>query len=154
MPVETISHSEAQTYAIAGAIARLLKPGDVVFLHGPLGAGKTLFIRAAASELGVTEPVTSPSFTMGQTYQGKVVVHHLDLYRLTGYDREDDADLEPYFDQSAITFIEWPEPIEESMTPDVDIHMEHIDQKSRKITIDSVGHTAAQMEELIAGAGN
>ena len=139
---------------MAAATARLLHPGDIVFLSGPLGAGKTCFIRAAARELGVTEPVTSPSFTMAQTYSGRLPVHHLDLYRLRRFDPEDAVDFEPFFAPDAITFIEWPEraaPFIE--TPALVIKLEHIDETSRRLVFEAGREAHFDPEEIIASTG-
>ena len=77
---------------------------------GELGAGKTAFVRGACTALGVTDPVTSPTFTVGNRYRGAPFpVSHLDLYRSAGVTAEEWADLEPYFDD-AVCFVEWPEP--------------------------------------------
>jgi tRNA threonylcarbamoyladenosine biosynthesis protein TsaE len=77
---------------------------------GELGAGKTAFVRAACAALGVTDPVTSPTFTVGNSYRGAPFpVSHLDLYRSAGVTLEEWADLEPYFDET-VCFVEWPEP--------------------------------------------
>jgi tRNA threonylcarbamoyladenosine biosynthesis protein TsaE len=80
--VETASAE--QTEALGAELAATLAPGDVVLVQGELGAGKTTFVRGAARALGVTDPVTSPTFTIGQRYHGRVPVSHLDLYRLAG----------------------------------------------------------------------
>lgn len=82
----------------------------MVNVVGELGAGKTAFVRAACAALGVTDPVTSPTFTVGNRYRGAPFpVSHLDLYRSAGVSAEEWADLEPYFDD-AVCFVEWPEP--------------------------------------------
>jgi tRNA threonylcarbamoyladenosine biosynthesis protein TsaE len=95
------------TEAIAAALAAELRPGDSVWLRGELGAGKTAFVRGAARALGVTVPVTSPTYTVGNRYPaGERTVAHLDLYRSAGLTIEEWADIEPYFDE-AITFVEW-----------------------------------------------
>jgi len=102
--------SAAATEELAGAFARGLDPGSVVLVSGDLGAGKTTFVRGAARALGVTEPVTSPTFTIGQTYAGEVPVSHLDLYRLAGgLGVEEPGLLDDYLTPDAIAFIEWPE---------------------------------------------
>ena len=75
---------------------------------GELGAGKTTFVRGACRALGVTQPVTSPTFTIGHRYDGRVAVSHLDLYRFAGVSAAEWGDLEPYFD-GAVVFVEWPE---------------------------------------------
>jgi tRNA threonylcarbamoyladenosine biosynthesis protein TsaE len=99
----------------AGArLAQRLAPGDVVLVAGELGAGKTTFVRGAARALGVTGPVTSPTFTIGRRYAGRVPVSHLDLYRLDGLQDEDPALLADYLTPDAIAFVEWPERAGES----------------------------------------
>ena len=100
--------SPAETEALGERLAAELCPGDVVLVSGDLGAGKTTLIRGAARALGVTEPVTSPTFTIGQTYEGRVPVSHLDLYRLAELDQEDPALLDDYVTPDAVSFIEWP----------------------------------------------
>jgi len=102
---------ESGTARIAAALAATLAPGDIVHLTGDLGAGKTAFVRYAAAALGVTEPVTSPTFSIAHRYAGRggQVVSHLDLYRSRGVTVEELADLEEYLDEAAIVFVEWPE---------------------------------------------
>ncbi len=104
------TESAAETEAVAAAAARRLEPGDVVLVSGDLGAGKTTFVRGAARALGVSEPVTSPTFTIGQRYEGDVPVSHLDLYRLEGaFDSEEPGLLDDYLTADSIAFVEWPE---------------------------------------------
>ena len=119
-----ITHSAAETEALGERLAAQLGPGDVVLVSGELGSGKTTLIRGAARALGVTEPVTSPTFTIGHTYRGRVPVSHLDLYRLGDLGQEDPALLEDYVTPEAVAFIEWPgtaEPWIERITRRVDI---------------------------------
>jgi tRNA threonylcarbamoyladenosine biosynthesis protein TsaE len=103
--------SAAETEALGAALARELRPGDVVLLSGELGAGKTTFVRGALRALGVNGPVTSPTFTLARRYDGDGVgISHLDLHRLAGApDEEDDALLDDEVAASRITFVEWPE---------------------------------------------
>ncbi len=102
------SSSPEETEAIGARLAAGLRPGDVVLVSGELGAGKTTLVRGAFRELGVTEPVTSPTFTIGRRYRGRVPVSHLDLFRLEGLGGEDPGLLEDYLTPDAIAFIEWP----------------------------------------------
>jgi tRNA threonylcarbamoyladenosine biosynthesis protein TsaE len=107
--VELASASAGETEEVAAGLAPRLEAGDVVTVSGELGVGKTTFVRGACRALGVTAPVTSPTFTIGHRYTGgSVVVSHLDLYRFTGVSAAEWADLEPYF-EDALVFVEWPE---------------------------------------------
>ena len=106
----SVSSSPEETERAGAALADALRPGDVVLVSGELGAGKTTFVRGAARALGVTEPVTSPTFVVGHLYDApEARVAHLDLYRLGGLDDEDPGLLDPYFGPDVVTFIEWPE---------------------------------------------
>jgi tRNA threonylcarbamoyladenosine biosynthesis protein TsaE len=106
--IELPSSSPEETERIAAAIARELAPNDVVTVAGELGAGKTTFVRGAARALGITGPVTSPTYTIGNRYTGDPDVSHLDLYRFEGMSAPEWGDLERYFDD-AVVFVEWPE---------------------------------------------
>jgi tRNA threonylcarbamoyladenosine biosynthesis protein TsaE len=102
--------SAEQTEALGAALAVDLRPGDVVLVAGDLGVGKTTFVRGAARALGVDEPVTSPTFTIGARYHGRVPVAHLDLFRLGGdLEGEDPGLLEDYLAPDAVAFVEWPD---------------------------------------------
>lgn len=101
--------SAAETEAVGERLAADLAPGDVVLVGGELGAGKTTLIRGACRALGVSEQVTSPTFTIGHRYKGRVPVAHLDLYRLDGLKGEDPALLDDYLGADTITLIEWPQ---------------------------------------------
>jgi tRNA threonylcarbamoyladenosine biosynthesis protein TsaE len=124
--VEVESTSPEETERIAARIAQRLRPGDVVTVAGELGAGKTTFVRGAARALGVTAPVTSPTFTVGNRYRGKVDVSHLDLYRFDGVSPAEWGDLEPYFD-GAVCFVEWPEAAAGVLPPvRLEVRLRHI----------------------------
>jgi tRNA threonylcarbamoyladenosine biosynthesis protein TsaE len=100
----------AETEALGAELAVGLRPGDVVLVRGELGAGKTTLVRGAARSLGVSDPVTSPTFGIGHRYRGAgVMVAHLDLYRLASLAREDPGLLEDYLGPDRIAFVEWPE---------------------------------------------
>ncbi|HEV3046430.1 MAG TPA: tRNA (adenosine(37)-N6)-threonylcarbamoyltransferase complex ATPase subunit type 1 TsaE [Solirubrobacteraceae bacterium] len=100
----------AETEALGAELAGRLADGDVVLVRGELGSGKTTLVRGAARALGVVDPVTSPTFSIGHRYRGRgLTVSHLDLYRLAGLEREDPALLADYLGPGRIAFVEWPE---------------------------------------------
>jgi tRNA threonylcarbamoyladenosine biosynthesis protein TsaE len=103
--MKSSSDSSAETEQLGAELAARLRPGDVVLVSGELGSGKTTFVRGACRALGIEEPVTSPTFTIGQVYAGPVEVAHLDLYRLSEIDP---SIFEDYITPQRITFIEWP----------------------------------------------
>jgi tRNA threonylcarbamoyladenosine biosynthesis protein TsaE len=107
--MEIYTENEAQTQAVAADVAKRLSPGDVVLVSGELGAGKTAFVRGALRALGVTVPVTSPTFTIGELYQGDVEIAHLDLYRIGSLADEDPALLDDYLTPQRVVFVEWPQ---------------------------------------------
>jgi len=122
----------------AGAeLAAGLKPGDVVLVSGELGAGKTTFVRGALRALGVTGPITSPTFVVGHLYDGPLA--HLDLYRLAGMDAEDPGLLDDYFAPEAIVFVEWPEHASDAVPPERVAHrvrLSHAGGDNRRIEIE------------------
>ncbi|MGZ5321722.1 MAG: tRNA (adenosine(37)-N6)-threonylcarbamoyltransferase complex ATPase subunit type 1 TsaE [Solirubrobacterales bacterium] len=129
--------SSAETEALGEGIGAELGPGDVVLVSGEMGAGKTTFIRGACRALGVTEPVTSPTFTIGQRYAGRVPVSHLDLYRLEDIQAEEPALLDDYVEPGSVAFIEWPAvaaPRLERVTRRVELR--HAGRDEREIEID------------------
>ena len=126
-----------ETQALAARLATALAPGDVVTVSGDLGAGKTTFVRGAARALGVTDRVTSPTFTVGHRYEGRVRVAHLDLYRFAGVSAAEWGDLEPYFDD-ALVFVEWPEAAGDDLpAPRARVRMRHDGEGRRVIEIEA-----------------
>ena len=135
--MEVSSASPAETEAVAAALAGGLRAGDVVTVSGELGSGKTTFVRGACRALGVTVPVTSPTFTVGHRYPSDPVdVSHLDLYRFQGFSAAEWGDLEPYF-QDAICFVEWPEAAEGQLpSPRMRVRLRHVDETRRGIVLE------------------
>ena len=131
-----VTGSPEETAALGGRVAIGLRRGDVVTVAGELGSGKTTFVRGACSALGVDEPVTSPSYTIGHRYEAPVPVAHLDLFRLAGLGAPEWGDLEPYFD-GTIAFVEWPEHAGDWLEPvRAAVRLEHVDENHRRITIE------------------
>jgi tRNA threonylcarbamoyladenosine biosynthesis protein TsaE len=121
---------------MAARLADRLRRGDVVTVSGELGAGKTTFVRGACRALGVAGPVTSPTYTIGHRYEGRVPVSHLDLYRFQTVSDADWGALEPYFDD-AVVFVEWPEAAAGALpSPRVRVRLGHVDEKRRLIVLE------------------
>ncbi len=135
---DLVSEDPRDTEAAGARLAARLSPGDVVLISGDLGAGKTTFVRGACRELGVTEPVTSPTFTIGHRYDsGGVPIAHLDLHRLGSLAGEDPALLHDYADGRSIVFVEWPEVAQDELADAVAarVMLEHAGGDRRRITI-------------------
>jgi tRNA threonylcarbamoyladenosine biosynthesis protein TsaE len=134
--VEVTSSSPEETERVGAAVAAELAVGDVVTVAGELGAGKTTFVRGACRALGIDVPVTSPTYTIGHRYDGRLPVSHLDLYRFQGVSAAEWGDLEPYFDD-AVVFVEWPEAAGSALpTPRLTARLRHIGS-ARMIALES-----------------
>ncbi len=94
---------------LAQAIVLAVGPGDVVFLSGTIGAGKTTLVQRCARILGITDPVTSPTFALAHAYDGPRPIAHLDLYRLADSPERDHHELLAYLTETVIGFVEWSE---------------------------------------------
>jgi tRNA threonylcarbamoyladenosine biosynthesis protein TsaE len=107
--------SPEATRAVAAALGELLVPGDLVLLVGDLGAGKTAFTQGLARGLGVDEPVTSPTFTIVQEYDGRVGLAHVDVYRLDRVQDLYDLGFDELLDDDRVTVVEWGDLVEQSV---------------------------------------
>ena len=135
--VELESSSPEETERIAALLAGRLNPGDVVTVAGELGTGKTTFVRGACRALGVSSPVTSPSYTIGHRYRGRVDVSHLDLYRLGALTDEEWGNLEPYF-EGAVVLVEWPEAAAGYLPPlRAVVRLQHLGGEHRLVVVES-----------------
>ncbi len=105
------SNSPKETANIAKAFSKTLKAGDVLCLNGDLGVGKTAFVQGLATALGVIEPISSPTFTIVNCYDGDLPVYHFDVYRIEDCDEMYEIGFEEYVFGNGITIIEWSEKI-------------------------------------------
>jgi tRNA threonylcarbamoyladenosine biosynthesis protein TsaE len=133
----TETRTAAETEAVGACLAERLTPGDVVIVSGEVGAGKTTLIRGAARALGVTEPVTSPTFTIGRRYVGgRLPISHLDLYRLEDIEGEDPALIDDYLGGDGLAFVEWPAVGAQRLgRPSLEVRLEHAGEDRRTIEI-------------------
>lgn len=117
MITATTSSPEA-TRQLAGAVAGLVRGGDVVLLAGELGAGKTCFTQGFGQALGVDEPITSPTFTLLRPYEGRLRLLHSDVYRLEHLQEIIDLGINELIDEDAVAVIEWGDMAEPVMPSD------------------------------------
>jgi tRNA threonylcarbamoyladenosine biosynthesis protein TsaE len=135
--VSLISNSEEETKLCARRLASQLKRGDIVFLQGDLGAGKTTFVKGLAQEFKIApKKVNSPTFVLMNYYKGKLPVYHFDLYRLENPQAMDTLDFEGYFFGEGISVIEWPERLGEHKPPRYYlVEFQHKGERQRQICI-------------------
>ena len=137
MQIQT--HSPEETEAVGRKLAAQLRPGDVLAYYGDLGAGKTAFTRGLAAGLGVTEPVTSPTYTIVNEYlSGHLPLFHFDMYRLGSADELFEIGWEDYLARGGICAVEWSENVEEALDGAlrITITKDSADETVRTITIE------------------
>ena len=133
------THSPEETEAIGRKIAAKLLPGDIIAYYGDLGAGKTAFTRGLAAGLGVTEQVTSPTYTIVNEYRGKRKVCHFDMYRIDSEEALWDIGWQDYLDSGALCVVEWSENIEGALPKEtLRVSFETIDDETRRITVEEL----------------
>lgn len=113
---ETFSAEE--TFNIGRELAEKAYPGMIVCLNGDLGTGKTVFTQGFAAGLGIDEAVSSPTFTIVQEYNGRLPLHHFDVYRISDIDEMDEIGYEDCFYGDGVTLVEWAELIGELIPPE------------------------------------
>lgn len=108
------SLAERDTFELGKSLGEKAAPGEIYLLHGDLGVGKTVFTKGFAEGLGITEPVTSPTFTLIQEYEeGRLPFYHFDVYRIGDVEEMYDLGYESYFFGDGVCLIEWASRIEE-----------------------------------------
>jgi tRNA threonylcarbamoyladenosine biosynthesis protein TsaE len=110
--------SVEQTKELGRALAELVRPGDIILLAGDLGAGKTALTQGLGAAMGVLETITSPTFTIASSYEGRIRLHHLDVYRLEHLQEAIDLGLAELVDDGAVAVIEWGDAVAPALPPD------------------------------------
>jgi tRNA threonylcarbamoyladenosine biosynthesis protein TsaE len=148
--------SPSVTGRLARSLAALLQPPALVTLQGDLGTGKTTLVRGLLRALGVRGAVTSPSFTLAQSYRGRggLALHHLDLYRLgPGADAELFA-WEDYVGPQALVFVEWPEAGATQLPPaDIAVRLAHRSARSRDVEVSAAPELEGELLVALRAAG-
>ena len=110
----TETRSPEKTYALGEKIGKAAQPGQIYTLTGDLGVGKTVFTQGVAAGLGITEPVSSPTFTIVQVYEeGRLPFYHFDVYRIGDIEEMDEIGFEDYVYGDGVSLIEWANLIDE-----------------------------------------
>jgi len=139
--------SLAATHAVAGVLASVSRPGDVLALAGEMGSGKTAFAQGFGRAMGVTEPITSPTFTLVHSYDtGGVTLHHADLYRLDQLAEVADLALGELAEFDGIVLVEWGDVVESTFGEHLVVRLDLLDSDldARQITITPTGPTWAR----------
>ena len=131
MDYKFTSRCEDDTMELAENIESEKFPGMVICLNGDLGSGKTMFVKGFASSLGLTENITSPTFNIVKEYDGgEMKLNHMDVYRID--DTDQSIDFEDYFNQDAVTIIEWAELIQDKLPDErLDITIKILNENTR-----------------------
>jgi len=134
-----ISHSLKDTEKFAEKFAEKLENGNVVLLYGDLGAGKTTLCKSIIKALRYSGVVTSPTFTILNEYQGKIPIHHFDMYRLDSVDEATEIGVDEIFKSGdGVCLIEWPEKIASILPKDaIKIYIESIDENTRTFKVEN-----------------
>ena len=141
LPWELVSTSQQHTTRLGQVIGRVLRGGETIALYGPLGAGKTAFVRGIAQGLGASPTaVTSPTFVVIHEYQGRLPLAHVDLYRIGSPRELESTGLTEYFSGQTITAIEWADKGLASLPQDrIEIVLNHRTARTRTIQLSVTG---------------
>lgn len=147
--------SLADTHAIASALAGLSRAGDLIVLAGEMGTGKTAFAKGFGAALGVTEPITSPTFTLVHSYDaGKLTLHHADIYRLSTHNEVADLALAELLEDDGIVLVEWGDVVARSLGDHLLVQLDPVvdDDDARMITLGGIGRAWAARWDRVAAA--
>ena len=137
--MQITTHSADETQALGQKLASRLAPGDVIAYFGDLGAGKTAFTRGLAQGLGITDPVTSPTYTIVNEYlSGRIPLFHFDMYRLSSSDELFDIGWEDYLSRGGVCAVEWSENVEDALQDAIRVTIEKLGDDTRKITLEGM----------------
>ncbi|WP_321530965.1 tRNA (adenosine(37)-N6)-threonylcarbamoyltransferase complex ATPase subunit type 1 TsaE [uncultured Desulfuromonas sp.] len=131
------STSEQQTRRFGIALGKLLPRGSLVLLHGDLGAGKTCLAAGIARGVGVDPgvPITSPTYTLLNCYEGRLPLYHFDLYRLAGEEELEDLGFDEYFHGDGVALVEWPERCPDLEEVALLVDMAYVDEHQRHLCL-------------------
>ena len=142
------SHSEYDTVELAQNIESEKFPSMAICLDGELGSGKTVFVKGLAGAMGITETITSPTFSIIKEYEGELPLYHMDVYRLDG--KTDGVGIEEYFDKGGVTVIEWAKTIKDILPKErLDIKIKVAGENKRTIILEPHGTKYEELCEAV-----
>ena len=145
----------ADTLGLGRAIGRAVRPGDVLALVGPLGAGKTHLVKGVAEGLGIADSrhVISPTFVLIREYEGRLWLYHFDAYRLSDPGEMYELGCEEYFEGTGVCVVEWADRVRECLPPDyVEVRIEVLGEHTRAIELVGIGRRPAGMVRAVDAA--
>ena len=149
--------SLVSTHAVAATLAEAARPADVIVLAGEMGSGKTAFAQGFGRALGVTEPITSPTFTLVHSYPcGKITFHHVDLYRLERTAEVADLALGELAEFAGIVLVEWGDVVAASLGDHLVVRLDFVegDEEARLVEVAPSGSSwAGRWDRLSVGLG-
>lgn len=142
------------TRAVGASLAGIARRGDLILLAGELGTGKTAFVQGFGQALGVADPITSPTFALAQRYEGKLVVHHLDVYRLNQLHEVHELGVAELLDEGGVVLIEWGDAIVPALPSGyLEVLLTYGEgPDDRVLTFRGIGQSWAARKDLLAGA--
>lgn len=155
-PAQLLARTKSvdETRAVAASLAAVVRPGDLILLAGQLGAGKTAFVQGFGGALGVTEPITSPTFALAQRYEGKMLVHHLDVYRLDRLHEVFDLGVAELLDEGGVVLVEWGNAVLPVLpSGHLEVHLTYGEAADdRSLTLRTVGESWCARQRVLADA--
>ena len=148
MEYKITTTSQMDTLKLAENFESEKFPNMVICLDGELGSGKTVFTKGFANALGITETITSPTFTIIKEYDGELPLYHMDVYRLD--EMSEDIGIEEYFNKGGVCIIEWSDNIK-SILPEerLDIKIKVVDENRRLLIINALGEKYEELCEAV-----
>lgn len=132
-----LTHGPEETEELGCRLAGQLRPGTVIAYYGDLGAGKTAFTRGLARGLGITEPVTSPTYTIVNEYlSGRIPLFHFDMYRLGSSDELFDIGWEDYLARGGVCAVEWSENVSDALEEAITVRICRLSDQEREVTVE------------------
>lgn len=149
MGLALVTRNPRQSQALGALMGRLARPGDVVLLVGPLGAGKTCLVQGLARGLGVQDQVVSPTFTLVREYQGRIPLYHIDLFRIESTAEAQELGLEDYLGGQGLCAVEWADRAMEALPQEhLLVTLDYQGERERLIYLEAYG---SRYEALLKG---